>query len=125
MRTPSSYNKKERIQTEDSFMKMILEYVEQQLSTGTSRESIRKELMLSGFDEESVELVTEVAESNCQVRYVHKRNQDMVHGLFFALAGMVLLYNPMGMGMSTLLLGGLLLIAGLLLMVTHLPEAFR
>jgi hypothetical protein len=112
------------MQTEDSFVKMIIEYVEEQLTFGKPRESIYRELKLSGFDEESICMVTEMAASNCQTRYSNKRNKDMGQGIAFVLAGlfMVLLYVSGILGATSALFPGLLIVSGAMLIIKHIPS---
>lgn len=123
----SSYREKEGMQTEDSFVKMILEYVEEQLTFGKPKESIYRELKLSGFDEESIHLVTEMAVNNCHTRYSNKRNQDMGHGIAFVLAGlfMIMLYIGGLLGASSVLFPALLIVSGAVLIAKHLPSIAR
>lgn len=115
------------MQTEDSFVKMIIEYVEEQLTFGKPRESIYRELALSGFDEESIYMVTEMAATNCHTRYSNKRDKDMGHGVAFVLAGLLViaLYAGGLLEATSTMFGGLMIVSGAVLMLMHLPGFAR
>ena len=106
---------------------MIIEYVEEQLTFGKPKESIHRELLLSGFDEESIHLVTEVAAINCHERDSNRRSKDLNQGSMILLAGVFMLMLNFAdiLGNSSQFIAGLLIISGGVLLAIHLPAMNR